>query len=255
MRRVSYRSSALVALAAALTITMALDVRPSQAEDEDRRVVKTIRVHCEDSDCADHEHHGDSHAFVWSGGGPHRFRLGAHAGGGFLGVQLAELTPELRTHFGVSDDAGVMISRVIDDSPAARAGLRVGDIVTAVDGESIDSGGQLGRAIRHREEGETVLLEVWRDGSVQSLTATVEDHQAGAHGMEHAFVLECDDDGEDCSFAPEWMGGEFSRWDRDFDCGGDGPCEVNVTCDEDDACTCTVNGEETDCSELPGFDR
>ena len=49
--------------------------------------------------------------------------------GKVLGVGLTDLTPELREHFGVGGDAGVMISRVVEDSPAAKAGLRVGDII------------------------------------------------------------------------------------------------------------------------------
>ena len=42
---------------------------------------------------------------------------------GYLGVQLLDLTPELRVHFGVSEDSGVMISQIVEDSPAAAAGL------------------------------------------------------------------------------------------------------------------------------------
>jgi PDZ domain len=109
--------------------------------------------------------------FVWSGEGePGRPLL--MLGRGFLGVQLTELTPDLRAHFGVGD-SGVLVGRVEPDSPAAKAGLRVGDILTAVDGESVESGMDATRAIRRKKDGEVTALEVWRDGRVQNLTATI----------------------------------------------------------------------------------
>lgn len=238
-----------------LAIASALMIQPAAADDEERRIVKKILIECDGADCEQHEA-GDTEVFAWSSAeGPLHFNLRAHVGGGFLGVLLAELTPELRAHFGVKEDAGVMVSKVIDDSPASRAGLEVGDIITAVDGEAIGSGGQLAHSIRSREDGESVLLEVWRDGSVQNLTATVEEREAEPHGMDYGFVVQCDDDEQDCSFARKHLAGSHSGWGVDLDCTGDGPCEVKVDCDDDGGCDCTVNGEPTDCSELPGFDH
>ena len=95
---------------------------------------------------------------------------------GFLGVELTRLTPDLRRHFGVPADEGVMVGKVVDDSAAFRAGLDVGDIVTRVAGETVRDSSDLSSAIRRRG-GETVDLEVWRDGSVRTLTATVEQKE------------------------------------------------------------------------------
>ncbi|MCP3918605.1 MAG: PDZ domain-containing protein [bacterium] len=92
----------------------------------------------------------------------------------FLGVEASNLTPELREHFGVSTDAGVMLSKIVDESAAAGAGLAVGDIVTRVDGEEITSIGRLGSAIRDKEGGEAVEIEYWRDGEMAHATATLE---------------------------------------------------------------------------------
>ncbi len=258
-------STTAPALAAVLVLLIgpALVAQTGWADDEKRRIVKKIHIDCDGDDCEESEHlqklieahAGDGHVVAWSSGdGPHNFRLRAHLGGGFLGVLLAELTPELRAHFGVDEDAGVMISRVVDDSPAARAGLKVGDIITAVDGETVASGGRLARSIRSAEDGEAVLLEVWRDGAVQNISATIEERERQPLGLEHAFVLKCDDDAEDCSFARAHELGDHSHWHADVDCPGGGPCEVKVQCDEGGECDCTLNGEETDCSELPGFD-
>lgn len=98
-------------------------------------------------------------------------------GGGYLGVELVDLTPELRAHFGVPADRGVMIARIREDSPASRAGLQVGDVVTAVDGEAVASPWDLSAAIRGREAGETADLEVWRDRRALDFAVTVDERQ------------------------------------------------------------------------------
>ena len=187
---------------------------------------------------------------------------GRHGGGAFLGVQLSELTPELRTHFGVPDDAGVMVGKVVDGSPALRAGLEVGDIVTAVGGEPVASASALSRAIRGHEDGDTVVLEVWRDGQVQKLDATLEERErevavaiapsvhavaSAADGEARVIEVKVDcEDGEDCTVdVANANAFEFAA----SACGDSGECEVNVDCTDGD-CACTVNGEAADCSEL-----
>ena len=92
---------------------------------------------------------------------------------GFLGVEMTALSPELRAHFGVPGDAGVMVSRVVEDSPAAKAGIEVGDIITRADGEDVRSSGQLGRVVRRFGDGEAMQVEYWRDGKVATATAYI----------------------------------------------------------------------------------
>lgn len=183
-----------------------------------------------------------------------------HGGGAFLGVQPSDLTPELRTHFGVPDDAGVMIGKVVDDSPAFRAGLEVGDIVTAIDGEAVASATDLLRAIRGQDNANTVVLEVWRDGQVQKISATLEERERrpavfsrsmsrSSNGQTEARVIEVEvdcEDGEDCTVDVD-NASSFAF--AASACGDSGECEVNVDCTDGD-CACTVNGEAADCSEL-----
>ncbi len=189
-----------------------------------------------------------------------------HGGGAFLGVQLSDLTPELRAHFGVPEDAGVMVGKLVDDSPALRAGLEVGDIVTAVDGEPVASASALARAVRGREDGDTVMLEVWRDGRMQKLGATLEERgeersrrvrmsrasardDAGEHEARVIEVKVACEDGEDCTVdVHDANSFEFAA----SVCGDHNECEVNVDCTGGD-CACTVNGEAVDCSTLPGL--
>lgn len=94
---------------------------------------------------------------------------------GFLGVQILDMTPELRRHFGAPEDIGVLVSRVDEDGPAAAAGILVGDILTKVDGEGVSGTRSLAAAIRKKKEGERVAIEALRDGSATSFTVTVEE--------------------------------------------------------------------------------
>lgn len=93
---------------------------------------------------------------------------------GFLGVELTELTSELRRHFGASEDRGVLIARVVPDSPAQRAGLAVGDVLTHVNGEPVSGSFDVTRRIGAGAAGDVVALEVIRDGKVETLSATLE---------------------------------------------------------------------------------
>ena len=92
---------------------------------------------------------------------------------GFLGVGLTELTPELRAHFGVPEDAGVMVSSVEDGSPADKAGVKVGDIIAALDGKDVKSSWDIRSQVRELKEGEQVPITVYRDGKAQNLSAAI----------------------------------------------------------------------------------
>jgi hypothetical protein len=113
----------------------------------------------------------------------HRDRVyffGGPPGRGYLGVQLLNLTPELRGHFGVSEDAGVMVAKVEPGSPAEQAGLQVGDIVTEVDGNPVDSSWSLSRYVRGKKEGDSVSMGVWREGGAQAVFVTIVEKEREA---------------------------------------------------------------------------
>lgn len=103
--------------------------------------------------------------------------IAAPFGRGFLGVQLLGLTDELRVHFGVPEGAGVMVSKVVPDSPAAAAGIHVGDILTSIDGDEVTSATALSSAIRHKEKGDVVDLDVWRDGRLDTYSAEIAERE------------------------------------------------------------------------------
>ena len=98
-------------------------------------------------------------------------------GGTFLGIQVIDMTPELRRHFGVPENAGLLVGAIVEDSPAEAAGLLVGDIVTAIDGESVDTHGELVAKLHDHEKGDVVTVEAWRDGRRLELSAELAEQE------------------------------------------------------------------------------
>jgi S1-C subfamily serine protease len=92
-------------------------------------------------------------------------------GGGRLGIGIETLSDQLAAYFGVED--GVLVTSVEEDSAAAKAGLKAGDVITKIGGDAIDDSGDLLRALG-RAEGK-VELEIVRDRKTQTVTATLED--------------------------------------------------------------------------------
>src|SRR5690606_19831672 len=84
---------------------------------------------------------------------------------GMLGVTIQDLTPDLAQAFGVKGETeGVVITQVLKDSAAAAAGLKAGDVVTAIDGKRITSAAQLRSKVGLSPVGEKIKLTILRDG-------------------------------------------------------------------------------------------
>lgn len=95
---------------------------------------------------------------------------------GYLGVSMADLTPDQRRTLGLAPDQGVLIERVVEDSPASRAGLRAGDIVLAINGREVTGGmNRLRNLIALSPPGSEVSVRVLRDGQTLDRSARVED--------------------------------------------------------------------------------
>lgn len=118
---------------------------------------------------------------------------------GYLGVGLTELTPELRAHFGVPEDAGVMVGSVEKGSPAEKAGIRVGDIITSLDGKDVGSSWDVRAQVRGLKEGEQVPLMIFRDGKAQNVSATIAMRERTELDVT-PFVFRGDGDGEPMVF-------------------------------------------------------
>jgi serine protease Do len=82
---------------------------------------------------------------------------------GWLGVSIQPLTPELAKSFGAKDTKGVLLSEVMPDSPAAKSGLKQGDILTEFDGKKVEAPADLQRAVGLSSPGHGAKVKVWRD--------------------------------------------------------------------------------------------
>ena len=89
---------------------------------------------------------------------------------GYLGVALRDVDADVQQALGLGDAAGALVQDVTPGSPAERAGLRPYDLITAIDGQSVDGDGPAIRAVARSEPGRAARLEFLRDGRRQSVT-------------------------------------------------------------------------------------
>ncbi len=102
--------------------------------------------------------------------------------GAALGVHVTDITPALREHFGAPSNAGVLVARVSDESAAAKAGVKVGDVIVSVQGESIDTSGDLIRAIASHKPGAKIRVDVIRRARRNSFSVKLHKRKGGSFG-------------------------------------------------------------------------
>jgi S1-C subfamily serine protease len=78
----------------------------------------------------------------------------------YLGVSLRDVDPQLARQFGLPVQEGVMVAAVGEDTPAGKAGIRPGEIITRIDGQEVTQGGDLRRALRAHKPGDRVRLRL-----------------------------------------------------------------------------------------------
>ena len=92
-----------------------------------------------------------------------------------LGVSVTPLSDQLATYFGVKD--GVLVSEVLENTPAASAGLKAGDVITSANGRSVQSATDLSREVRDTQPGSTMELRVTRDRKETTMKVTMPSQQ------------------------------------------------------------------------------
>lgn len=127
---------------------------------------------------------GDAKSFTWKSGERRQ-----------IGISVYPVTKQLGERFGV--DGGVMINDVRENSPAAKAGLKAGDIIVAADGKVVKGSHDLMRALSDKKEGD-VQLTIIRDRNRQTISVTPELSKDGG------FIFQTDDDAE--GIMPEMPG-------------------------------------------------
>jgi len=98
---------------------------------------------------------------------------------GYVGVMLGELTPDLANALGLEEMRGVLVNDVLEDTPAERAGLQAGDVITAYDGTPVEEISKLRLRVGNTDPGETVALTLVRDGKTREVNLTIGKLEAG----------------------------------------------------------------------------
>jgi membrane-associated protease RseP (regulator of RpoE activity) len=93
--------------------------------------------------------------------------------GARLGVMVMSLTPDLRIYFGAPNDKGVLVAKVEPGSTAAKAGIKVGDVIVQVKDTKIDEASDVLEALSDAKQGDKIKLEIVRDKKQLAIDATI----------------------------------------------------------------------------------
>ena len=92
---------------------------------------------------------------------------------GYLGVQIQSLTPDMAASLGAGNAKGAIVANVVDNSPAAKAGFKQGDVVVGLNGSDIDDSRDLTRKVAGLRAGEKAEFSVLREGQKRNVTAVI----------------------------------------------------------------------------------
>jgi serine protease Do len=99
---------------------------------------------------------------------------------GRIGVQIQEVTAQIADSFDLDRPRGALVSEVLADGPAKKAGVKNGDVILSVNGRPVERSTQLPSVISAIRPGDTAKIEVWRDGSTKTLDVKVDEFEEQA---------------------------------------------------------------------------
>jgi len=103
-------------------------------------------------------------------------------GPGWLGIRMEEVGSARAKELKLPAERGALVTYVADDSPAAKAGLKVNDVITEFDGQRVEGTMALERMVHEVPAGRSVSVTIWRDGHTQSVTVEIVSRHAGRAG-------------------------------------------------------------------------
>ncbi|HKK22013.1 MAG TPA: PDZ domain-containing protein [candidate division Zixibacteria bacterium] len=107
--------------------------------------------------------------------------------GGYLGVSILDLGDQLGDYFGVKDGDGALVTSVVEDSPAAEAGIKAGDVIVKIGDSEIDGTEDVYDAMDDYEKGDKVDVQVVRDKHEQSLAVTIGENKDNSYSYSYHF--------------------------------------------------------------------
>ncbi|HTV14095.1 MAG TPA: Do family serine endopeptidase [Acidobacteriaceae bacterium] len=103
-----------------------------------------------------------------------------HVRHGMMGITISDVTPENAKFFDMQKAIGAVVTNVTPDSPGEKAGLKTGDVITSLDGNAVNDAGELQMKVGQKQPGDTIHLEVSRDGKSLSIPVTLVPMSGGA---------------------------------------------------------------------------
>jgi len=94
---------------------------------------------------------------------------------GRIGVQIQEVDAKMAEAFNLDRPRGALVGQVVGDGPAAKAGIRTGDVILSVDGKTVERSTQLPAVVSAIKPGNTAKVEVWREGQSKMLNVKVDE--------------------------------------------------------------------------------
>src|SRR5688572_6857639 len=94
---------------------------------------------------------------------------------GRIGVQIQEVNAQFADAFGLDRPRGALVGQVLSDGPAAKAGIKTGDVILSVDGKPVERSTQLPSVVSAIKPGNTAKVEVWRDGASKIVNVKVDE--------------------------------------------------------------------------------
>jgi serine protease Do len=121
---------------------------------------------------------------------------------GYLGVGIQDVNRDIADGVGLANAKGAIVSNIAEDGPAGPAGIKSGDIITAVDGDPIDDALDLSRTIAGKSPTSTVELTIWRDGAETTVSVQL--------GTLSEAAATADDEGQSAPVPPAPLPAESS---------------------------------------------
>ena len=106
---------------------------------------------------------------------------------GWLGVSIQPLTNDLVKQFNLSDDTGALVGDVVEDSPAEKADIQRGDVITEFDGKAVKDVTHLRNMVADADPGKEVTLKLIRDGKIKAVKVKIAEMPSEIHAQSQLF--------------------------------------------------------------------